>query len=409
MEIGEVALKATTETVSNSKPTTGHVPANSKTVAARRPVTKAVPEVLIISTPNFTTTVNKCVDNSFEISTHVWNEGETVSEPSVNRDNLSTKAPASSELSAPFSTPVSVSVEEMTSTHHAIPEPVPALAPETYSGVQVAGTVIPSTGNDLDMSPDQSLVINGSRDAISYSEDTEIIHAFKDATSTRAVSVSEVNDITPMQEGASVENSDGPNTCIHRIHAPLTTLEVQNSQTQGIAPELTREIIQVTRSKAVQDLGSLQSPGTSTDSAFTTCSSQNSYKEEPFSHKLALQNHCEETAYRFPFTELNVSPMVPNKHSATQEVAPEEVAVFTSQPNIMDASTEKGPDVEPETIFEGHTIWSNKSIMRADKAYTEFAEDELEAEGECSVQQVSDSTCHVLCGPVCLHHSTSTA
>lgn len=93
--------------------------------------------------------------------------------------------------------------------------------------------------------------------------------------------------------------------------------------------------------------------------------------------------------YKLPFTNSNISSVVPNKPSAIQEFPPEEVAVFASQPKIMDASTEKCPDVTPGTIFESHTIRSNKSVMRSNPAY-----------GEYSIQEVSDGTCHVRCGPV---------
>ncbi|XP_053472154.1 uncharacterized protein LOC128602406 isoform X3 [Ictalurus furcatus] len=413
--IGEVVLKPATQTASNSMATIGPVPANSKTVAAKKPVIKAVPELSVISTPTFTTTVAKCADSLFETTTCVKKVEETVPEASVTRDNRSTKASASSELSPPVSTAFSVSLKEMTegthvpsnvidettNTRHAIPETGAALAPETYFGILPSGgTVIPTTGKVSDLSPnlspDLSPAVNGSTEATAVSGDIEIIHAPKDATSTRAVHGSEVNEIMPMQEGASVENLDGPNTCTHRIPAPLTITEVKNSQTQGIASELsaTGEIINV--QDLVQHLCNLQSPmttETSTDSSFTTCSSQIPYKEETIGHKLTpdVETGSPETAFRLPFTDPVASPVVPNKDSAVQVVAPEEVAVFTSQPKIMDASAEKGPDVTPETVFERNIICSNKCLMTSDPANAELAEEELKTEGERSVQEVLEA------------------
>ncbi|GAA6109913.1 uncharacterized protein LOC108258609 isoform X1 [Tachysurus ichikawai] len=79
------------------------------------------------------------------------------------------------------------------------------------------------------------------------------------------------------------------------------------------------------------------------------------------------------------------------KESAVQEVALEEVAVFSSQPKIMDALTEKSLDVKPETVFESNIIWGNKSLMGSDPARGELAEDEVRAEEERSVQDVSDA------------------
>ncbi|KAF4075176.1 hypothetical protein AMELA_G00231610 [Ameiurus melas] len=390
--IGEVVLKAATQTASNSMATVGPVPANSKTVAAKKPGIKVVIELSVISTPIFTATVAKCADSLFETTTCVKKGEETVPEASVTRDNWSNKASASSELSPPVSTAFSVSLKEITegthvpsnvidetrTTHHAIPETGAALAPETYFGILPSGgTVIPTTDKVSDLSPDLSPAVNGSTEATPVSGDIEIIHAPKDATSTRAVHGSEVNDIMPMQEGALVENVDGPNTCTHRIRAPLTITEVKNSQTQGIDPELsaTGEIINV------QDLGNLNSPmttETSTDSSFTTCSSQIPYKEENVSHKLTpeVETGSAETAFRIPVTEPVASPVVPNKDSAVQVVAPEEVAVFTSQPKIMDTSAEKGPDVTPET---------------SDPANAELAEEELKTEGEHSAQEVLEA------------------
>lgn len=56
----------------------------------------------------------------------------------------------------------------------------------------------------------------------------------------------------------------------------------------------------------------------------------------------------------------------------------------------MDALTEKSLDVKPETVFESNIIWGNKSLMGSDPARGELAEDEVRAEEERSVQDVSD-------------------
>lgn len=107
-----------------------------------------------------------------------------------------------------------------------------------------------------------------------------------------------------MEEGAWVENWHGPN----RTHVPFTTSELKNPQSQDTA-SATGEIIHVTRS-TVQDLGSLQLPlttETSTDTAFTTFSSQNPYKEKAVGHKITpgVENGSAETEYKIPFTDPN--------------------------------------------------------------------------------------------------------
>lgn len=56
--IGEGALKAPTQVALNSMATSGPIPADSKTVADKKPVIKAVPELSVKSTPTFTATVN---------------------------------------------------------------------------------------------------------------------------------------------------------------------------------------------------------------------------------------------------------------------------------------------------------------------------------------------------------------
>ncbi|KAK2818009.1 hypothetical protein Q7C36_021942 [Tachysurus vachellii] len=119
------------------------------------------------------------------------------------------------------------------------------------------------------------------------------------------------------------------------------------------------------------------------DYAFNTCSLQIPYKDETVSHKPTPEEEIgsRETAYRLPFTEPTISA----------ESAVQEVAVFSSQPKIKNASTEKSLDVKTETVFESNIIWGNKSLMGSDPACGELAEDELRAEEERSVQDVSDA------------------
>lgn len=381
-------MKAAAEIASNSEAVNVPDPAISKTVAAKKPLTKAAPERSVIST----TTVNECVDNSFETSKLV-NKDETVPDPSVTRDRLSTAASAPLQLSPYVSTSLSVSLEEITEgTHHTIPEPGPALAHETCSNIHLI--------SDRVKVPDLSNAVNG---CTPFFGETECIDGPKDAISTRAISISDMNDIMPMQE----EDSYGQNTCTYTMHDPLTTSEVKHFQTHGVAPDVsaTEEIAYVTTSTD-QDFGSLLSPmttETSPDSALTTCSSQN------FTETLnsELETSSAETAYSLPFTDPKVSLAGPSKHSANQEIAPVEVAVFSSQPNIIGALRVNGPDVTLETVSESHTIWSDKCLMRSDPVYTELT-DGIRAEGELNVQEISDGTCHSLCCQECLHHSKAT-